>query len=100
MKERDKFFNDPMDTISSIMAFLATSGRTEAFNTLELPIDASDAEIKKARRELLLKYHPDHCPRKNDTITAEDCVTRFQNVEDAARILLTKPNNASPRDDL
>ena len=57
--------------------------KIEALKVLGLQEGASDAEVKKAYRDLSLKYHPDKC-----TESKELCEENFAKIQKARKILL------------
>lgn len=53
------------------------------YKILDLPIDATDIQIKKAYRKLVLKYHPD---KSNDP----ESIEKFKEIQTAYEILISK----------
>ncbi|EGW32876.1 uncharacterized protein SPAPADRAFT_150215 [Spathaspora passalidarum NRRL Y-27907] len=75
------------------------------YKVLGVSRDADDREIKKAYRQLTLKYHPDKY--KGDDLTPEEIENKMQDINQAYEVLSTKelrerydrgddPNDSSP----
>ena len=58
---------------------------TDLYDTLEVKVDASENEIKKAYNKLSKIWHPDKCPDKSEE---EKYTKKFQEINNAKEILL------------
>ena len=57
-----KLFLTQLLLVSVLMAVVSSSADTDYYKLLGVPRDASDREIKRAFRNLAMKYHPDKNP--------------------------------------
>jgi len=78
----------PAQSLSDMMAWIHRFRGRPYYNTtfyevLELPVFATDADIKNAYRRLARQWHPDMAPRENK-LEAED---RFKRINEAYRTL-------------
>lgn len=67
---------------------MADSEKRDYYEVLGVAKDASDADIKKAYRQLAKQYHPDLHP--GDT----ECEARFKEVAEAYAVLSDPPTSA------
>ncbi|KAH9312500.1 hypothetical protein KI387_027535, partial [Taxus chinensis] len=60
----------------TVMASVSSAGMKEEYKILRLSPSATEKEVKKAYRRLVLQYHPDVCKEDN-------CALRFHKINDA-----------------
>eukprot|EP00054_Salpingoeca_dolichothecata_P001364 m.18901 g.18901 ORF g.18901 m.18901 type:complete len:383 (-) comp12120_c0_seq1:94-1242(-) len=72
------FWNEVLDDLD-------LRGEQRAYSTLGLQEDATEQEIKKAHRKLVLQYHPDKCQE-----AAEVCEAKFLEIQEAFETLTKK----------
>lgn len=77
-------FRIPDSVTENIRRKYHVSGTSKAFAVLGLPETATDAEIKKAYRKLILEYHPDTIAAKGLADEFKDYATqRFREIQSA-----------------
>lgn len=64
-----------------------------AHDTLGVPNDATQKEIRSAYRKLVLQYHPDKC-----SLPEDECTAKFESIQKAYE-LLTKHGKRGESDD-
>ncbi len=67
----------------------ASSGAEDPYTVLNIPVDASDKDIKKAYKELAGKYHPDKVQHLGDEFK-EIAEKRFKEIQNAYQELMRK----------
>jgi len=67
----------------------ASSGEEDPYTVLNIPVDASDEDIKKAYKELAGKYHPDKVQHLGDEFR-EIAEKRFKEIQNAYQELMRK----------
>mmetsp|Transcript_7892 Transcript_7892/g.9676 ORF Transcript_7892/g.9676 Transcript_7892/m.9676 type:complete len:229 (+) Transcript_7892:22-708(+) len=70
---------------SSVKAIMATNPNPDYYNTLNIPREASDTDVKKAYRRLAMTWHPDKNPENK-----EEAERKFQDIAEAYNILSDK----------
>ncbi|GLT38264.1 hypothetical protein SLA2020_125230 [Shorea laevis] len=71
----------------------ASSSVMDPYRTLRIQPDASESEVKKAFRQLALKYHPDVCKGNN-------CVVQFQSINEAYDTVMTNLRRATEEEEM
>ena len=67
----------------------ASSGEEDPYTVLNISVDASDEDIKKAYKELAGKYHPDKVQHLGDEFK-EIAEERFKEIQNAYQELMRK----------
>ncbi|KAL3528989.1 hypothetical protein ACH5RR_008311 [Cinchona calisaya] len=69
--------------INKFRIFCVVSGLDDPYKTLRIQPGAAESEVKKAFRQLVLKYHPDVCKGSN-------CDVEFHKITEAYDIVMDK----------
>ncbi|GMI95107.1 hypothetical protein HRI_003180000 [Hibiscus trionum] len=68
---------------NSVRVHCSSSSITDPYKTLRIQRGASESEVKRAFRQLALRYHPDVCRESN-------CGVQFETIIEAYEILMSK----------
>ncbi|CAL0335247.1 unnamed protein product [Lupinus luteus] len=73
--------NNKVNRVKILCSYSSSSSVMDPYKTLRIQPDASESDVRKAFRELALKYHPDVCRGSN-------CGVQFHEINEAYDVVM------------